>query len=161
MKTRTFRMVIGVGLGLSLSAWLGCGKDSAIEVRHDNQGKEEIKIDKGKIRDNLHQAGEELSKDAHNLGQAIRKGAHDVDQKVGPAARESLADAALTARVKARLIAATDLNGIRIHVSSRDGQVTLSGTVSSEENRLEAEKIARHTDGVVEVDNHLEVGPMS
>ena len=85
-----------------------------------------IKINNQKIQDNLHQAGQELNKDAHNLGQSIQKGAHDLDQRVGPAARETLGDAALTTHVKARLIAAPDLGGIRIHVSSRDGQVTLS-----------------------------------
>jgi osmotically-inducible protein OsmY len=162
MNTRTFQTVVGVGLGVCcLLAGIGCGRDSAVEIRRDNRGNEQIHVDNGKIQDNLHQAGQELSKDAHNLGQAIQQGARDVDQRVGPVARETLADAALTTRVKTRLIAAPDLGGVRIHVSSRDGKVTLSGTVASEENRLDAVKIARRTDGVREVVDQLQVGPQS
>jgi osmotically-inducible protein OsmY len=153
MKTSALRGAAALALGVALLSWMGCQRDA--------QGNEEIKINNQKIQDNLHQAGQELNKDAHNLGQSIQKGAHDLDQRVGPAARETLGDAALTTHVKARLIAAPDLGGIRIHVSSRDGQVTLTGTVTSQEFRNQAETITRRTDGVREVINQLQVGPES
>ncbi|HYL06361.1 MAG TPA: BON domain-containing protein [Thermoanaerobaculia bacterium] len=158
MKIRALHLAAGLLAGLSLAAWLGCGKDSAVEIKRDGQGNEHLHIDNNKVQDDLHKAGQELSKDAHNLGTAVQQGARDVDQRIGSAARETLKDAALTARVKARLIAAPDLGGIRIHVSSRDGQVTLDGTVASAENRLDAEKITRRTEGVREVIDHLQVG---
>ncbi len=158
MKIRVLHLAAGLVAGLAMAQWLGCGRDSAVDVRRDNQGNEHVHIDNTKIQDDLHKAGEKLNQDAHNLGNAVRQGARDVDQRFGPAARESLQDAALTARVKARLIAAPDLGGIRIHVSSREGQVTLEGTVSSAENRLDAEKITRRTEGVREVVDHLQVG---
>jgi hyperosmotically inducible protein len=158
MATRTLRLAVAVLAGSALLPWLGCGRDSAIEMRKDNQGNSELQIHDEKIKGDLHKAGQELSKDAQNLGQAVEKGAHDVDQRIGPAARETLGDAALTTRVKARLIATPDLGGIRIHVSSRNGQVTLDGTVASTENRADAEKITRRTEGVQEVINHLQVG---
>jgi hyperosmotically inducible protein len=161
MNTKaSFQLAAAVLLGVSLVPWLGCGKDSAIQVQRDQKGNQQIHIDDRKINDNLHQAGQELDKGAHDLGQAIEKGAREVDRRVGPVARETLDDAALTARVKARLIAAPDLGGFRIHVSSRDGQVTLTGTVRSAENRLDAEKITRRTEGVREVIYHLQVGPV-
>jgi hyperosmotically inducible protein len=159
MKIRALHLAAGLLAGLSLVLWLGCGKDSGIEIKRDSKGNEHVQIDNNKVKDDLNKAGQELSKDAHNLGTAVQQGAHEVDQRLGPAARETLGDAALTARVKTRLIAAPDLGGIRIHVSSRDGQVTLDGTVASAENRLDAEKITRRTEGVREVINHLQVGP--
>jgi hyperosmotically inducible periplasmic protein len=159
MKTRALHLAVAVLLGSSLVSWLGCGRDSAIEIKRDNKDNQHIQINDTKIQDSLHKAGQEMSKDAHNLGNAVQQGARDLDQRVGPAARETLADAALTTRVKARLIAAPDLGGIRIHVSSRDGQVTLDGTVASHENVLDAEKITRRTEGVREVIDHLQVGP--
>ncbi|HVR06493.1 MAG TPA: BON domain-containing protein [Thermoanaerobaculia bacterium] len=158
MKIKALQLAAGLLAGLSLAQWLGCGRDSAVEIHRDNQGNEHIHVDNNKVQADLHKAGQELSKDAHDLGNAVQQGAHEVDQRLGPAARETLQDAALTARVKARLIAAPDLGGIRIHVSSRDGQVTLDGTVGSAENRLDAEKITRRTDGVREVVDHLQVG---
>ena len=160
MNTRAFQLAATFLLGASLVPWLGCGRDSAIQVQRDEKGNQQVHVDDRKINDNLHQAGQELKKGANDLGQAIEKGARDVDRRVGPVARETLDDAALTARVKARLIAAPDLGGFRIHVSSRNGQVTLTGTVSSAENRLDAEKITHRTEGVREVVDHLEVGPV-
>jgi len=159
MKTRAFHLAAGLLAGLSLALWLGCGRDSGVEIKRDGQGNEHIHVDNNKVQNDLHKAGQELSKDAHDLGNAVERGAREVDQRVGPVARETLKDTALTARVKARLIAAPDLDGIRIHVSSRDGQVTLEGTVASAEVRLDAEKITRRTEGVREVIDHLQVGP--
>jgi len=158
MKSRALDLAAAVLLAASSASWVGCEKDSSVDVRRDKQG-EQIHIDTGKIQDNLHKAGQELGKDAHNLGNAVEQGARDVERKVGPVARETVADAALTARVKARLIATPDLGGYRIHVSSRDGQVTLAGTVASEDRRLDAERITRRTEGVREVIDQLQVGP--
>src|ERR1700692_2840442 len=134
MKTRALSAAVALGFGASLLTLIGCGRDAAVDVRRDSRGNEQIHVDNQKINDNLHQAGQELRKDAHDLGNAIQKGAQNVDREVGPAAREAAGDAMLTTRVKARLVAAPDLGGIRIHVNSRDGEVTLSGTVASEEN---------------------------
>jgi hyperosmotically inducible periplasmic protein len=159
MKTRALHLAAAALLGTALAAWLGCGRDSAIEIRKDNQGNRQLHVDDTKIKNSLHNAGQEMSKDAHDLGRAVEQGASDVDRRVGPVARETLADATLTTRVKARLIAAPDLGGIHIHVSSRDGQVTLDGTVATHDDVLDAVKITRRTEGVREVINHLQVGP--
>ena len=159
MKIKKLHLATGLLAALSLATWLGCRHDSAVAVNRDDKGNEHVQIDNNKVQADLHKAGQELSKDAHQLGDAVRQGARDVDQRFGPAARETLGDAALTARVKARLIAAPDLGGINIHVSSRNGEVTLDGTVASADDRHDAEKITRRTEGVREVINHLQVGP--
>ncbi len=159
MKTRALHLAAAVLLGASLASWFGCGRDSVVEIRKDNKGNGQVHVDSTRIENSLHRAGQEMSKDAHDLGRAVEQGAQDVDRRVGPVARETLADATLTTRVKARLIAAPDLGGIHIHVSSRDGQVTLDGTVATHDDVLDAVKITRRTEGVREVIDHLQVGP--
>jgi osmotically-inducible protein OsmY len=159
MKTRAFHLAAAVFLGSSLASSFGCGRDSAVDIRKDDKGNEQVHVDSTRIENSLHKAGQEMSKDAHDLGRAVEQGARDVDQRVGPVARETLADGTLTTRVKARLIAAPDLGGIHIHVSSREGQVTLEGTVATHDDVLDAVKITRRTEGVREVINHLQVGP--
>ena len=159
MKTRTFHLAAAALLGASLASWFGCGRDSAIEIGKDSKGNEQVHVDRTKIEDSFHKAGQQMNKDAHDLGRAVEQGARDVDRRVGPVARETLADTTLTTRVKARLIAAPDLGGIHIHVSSRDGQVTLDGAVATHDDVLDAVKITRRTEGVREVINHLQVGP--
>ena len=159
MKTRALHLAAAVLLGSSLALSFGCGRDSTVDVRKDDKGNEQVHVDSTKIENSLHKAGQEMSKDAHDLGRAVEQGARDVDQRVGPVARETLADATLTTRVKARLIAAPDLGGIHIHVSSRDGQVTLDGSVATHDDVLDAVKITRRTEGVREVISNLQVGP--
>jgi osmotically-inducible protein OsmY len=158
MKSRALHLAASLLAGLSLAPWLGCGRDSAIEIKRDSKGNDHVQIDNNRVQADLDKAGRELSKDAHDLGTAVQQGAHEVDQRIGQAARETVKDAALTARVKARLIAAPDLGGINIHVSSRNGEVTLDGAVASAEDRHDAEKIARRTEGVRQVINHLQAG---
>lgn len=160
MRSRPSFAGAACALGLSLVAWLGCGRDSVIDVHRDAKGNEQIHVDNQKLKQNLRDTGREIQDDAHKLGAEVQQQARDADRKYGPAARETIADTTLTARVKAGLIAAPDLGGIRIHVNSRDGLVTLSGTVASAENRRQAEKVARDTDGVRAVDNRIEVGPV-
>jgi len=91
------------------------------------------------------------------VGGAIQRGAEKVDEKVGPVAREVLNDASVTAKVKARLMADPDVAALHIDVDTADGQVTLKGTVSTADERAEAEKLANHTEGVKSVVNLIQV----
>lgn len=68
-------------------------------------------------------------------------------------------DANVTAQVKLRLLWNATTEGLRINVTTRDGIVTLSGTVDSEARRNLAIQIARDTQGVREVVAELEVKP--
>jgi hyperosmotically inducible protein len=70
-------------------------------------------------------------------------------------AGDMLADAALTAKVKAALIADVDVEASRIDVDSRDGAVKLNGTQSTELGIERAAAIAKAIDGVKAVDNQL------
>ncbi|MEZ4272053.1 MAG: BON domain-containing protein [Myxococcota bacterium] len=66
-------------------------------------------------------------------------------------------EAALTAQVKTRLMADPDADAIGIDVDTYHGVVTLRGSVENEKKRAAAERVARATDGVKDVDNQLVV----
>lgn len=74
-------------------------------------------------------------------------------EKVGRSSAAS-DDALITTLVKAALVAHQDINGKAISVSTRRGQVTLSGSIPASQI-ARAEQIARAVDGVRTVDNRL------
>ena len=76
------------------------------------------------------------------------------DRTVGEAA----GDAAVTAKVKAALLAEKGVDGMRINVDTRDGNVTLSGNVPEPAQVERATQVARDIEGVKGVDNRLRVG---
>ena len=71
---------------------------------------------------------------------------------------ERLDDATVTARVKAKLAASSQLNPFDVQVNTVAGEVSLTGRVHTDAEKVEAERLARETDGVVRVTNLLEVG---
>lgn len=70
-------------------------------------------------------------------------------------------DAAITAAVKGKLAADTDINPFNIDVDTNEGVVTLQGRVEKAEARTKAEQLARETDGVARVINLIKVGDQS
>jgi hyperosmotically inducible protein len=67
-------------------------------------------------------------------------------------------DVMIASKVKAQLIANTLIRAGDIDVSSSQGVVTLIGRVGSQAIKSDAERIARATKGVTDVDNELLVG---
>ena len=68
-------------------------------------------------------------------------------------------DLRMEAEVKARLVAAKDANLTRLGVVSNQAVIHLSGAVESQEQRAQAESVAREVPGVRRVVNSLEVRP--
>lgn len=68
-------------------------------------------------------------------------------------------DAAVTAAVKAKLLADPDTAGLRIDVDTVNGVVTLTGSVKTAAEVAEAGRLARDTTGVSSVTNRLTVAP--
>jgi hyperosmotically inducible periplasmic protein len=68
---------------------------------------------------------------------------------------QKLDDAGITAKVKAALLASSDVNGSAINVDTDQGRVTLKGKVSDKAEIDRAIQIARAVDGVKEVDSEL------
>ena len=82
-------------------------------------------------------------------------------KKVGDAADragEVLGDAAITTAVKSKLLADTDVSGMKIDVDTADGVVTLQGTVPSAVEKRRAVQLAKETTGVKSVKDQLKVG---
>ncbi|HYT32967.1 MAG TPA: BON domain-containing protein [Thermoanaerobaculia bacterium] len=67
-------------------------------------------------------------------------------------------DAAIKTAVKAKLAADVKLSTLtNIEVNSTNGVVTLAGQVRDESDRIAAENVTRSVDGVVRVNNNLQV----
>ena len=72
---------------------------------------------------------------------------------------DTLDDAWIHTKIVAKLIADTATPERKINVDVVDNLVTLRGTVDSAEQKAEAEKIAKETEGVKSVKNQLQVAP--
>ncbi|MBI3804462.1 MAG: BON domain-containing protein [Nitrospirae bacterium] len=67
-------------------------------------------------------------------------------------------DAALTAKVKAKLLSDDALNAMKIDVDTQSGVVFLSGVVDTADQKQKAIGIAKNTEGVRRVEDNLKVG---
>lgn len=70
-----------------------------------------------------------------------------------------ISDSWITGKIQARYFMDDTVRGRNINVDTRDGVVTLRGTVNSYGERLAAASIARGTDGVREVHDELTIAP--
>ncbi|HXZ93333.1 MAG TPA: BON domain-containing protein [Burkholderiales bacterium] len=73
-------------------------------------------------------------------------------------AAEYAGDAWTTAKVKAVLLLNDEVDGPLVSVTTRNGTVTLSGTVRNDEEALAAARLAAQVEGVRKVVNSLTVG---
>ena len=83
------------------------------------------------------------------IGERVAQGANE--------ARHVLANGAITAKIKSKMALDDTIKAARIDVDTRDGAVTLSGTVGSEAQRRRAVQLARETEGVRSVTDKLTV----
>jgi len=72
---------------------------------------------------------------------------------------DGLGDARINLEVKLALIADGRTSGFATDVDTRDGIVTLSGKVDTEQARAAADEVAKKVDGVTSVNNQLQVVP--
>ncbi|MDR5833304.1 BON domain-containing protein [Caballeronia sp. LZ034LL] len=66
-------------------------------------------------------------------------------------------DSAVTTKVKAELLGAKNVKSTHIHVKTRSGVVSLTGTVPSAEDKTAAEEVVSNVSGVASVKNHLKI----
>jgi hyperosmotically inducible periplasmic protein len=95
----------------------------------------------------------------------LTEAANDAERKAGVEPREAtdkakaiVTDPAVTAAVKARLLADTAVSGLKIDVDTKDGTVTLNGTVPTREEANRALFLAHETAGARSVVNNLRIG---
>lgn len=73
----------------------------------------------------------------------------------GRTAGQVVDDASITTVVKAKLLGDSFLKGIAVSVSTFEGTVTLTGSVSNEKQRERVVSIARSVKGVKRVNNNI------
>jgi hyperosmotically inducible periplasmic protein len=164
---KAFSSAAAVWLALSGLLAAGCqqnGEPDAVEVSRDAKGDSHVHVDGEQVEKNLDQAGKELEAGAREVGaaadqagEALERGAQRIEAEVGPVVKDVLDDAAVTTRVKARLVADPDVNAFHIDVDTVDGRVTLNGKVATEHQKQEASELADRTEGVVSVVNLIQV----
>lgn len=176
MKLRALSLTTALLLGIAMFPLAGCNRDvDAVHAEKDAQGNTRVHVDGEKVDQNFdqaeksfdqageqikegaQQAGAQIKEGAEQAGDALQRGADRVEAEVGPVAREVMNDATVTAKVKANLVADPEVAALHIDVDTIDGRVTLSGKVSSQEEKAEAEKLAKLTEGVKHVDNRIQV----
>ena len=94
-----------------------------------------------------------------DVDKARARGA-EVGEKVAMAAakvKESAGEAALTSKIKAKMVLDDNIKARAIDVTTNDSSVTLSGTVRSVDEHDRAMRLARETAGVTEVVDHLRI----
>jgi hyperosmotically inducible protein len=106
------------------------------------------------VDDRIQDQGKDAARETGAKTDEAQKKAGDAADRAG----DVIADAALTSAVKTKFLADTTISGLRIDVDSKNGVVTLTGTVRSADEKNRALKIARETDGVKSVVDRLKVG---
>src|SRR5690242_10973856 len=114
-------------------------------------------------RDREAEARKKIKKMGREAREKVRKLDRDIQATVQPAGEQGSAkldDAALLAKVKARLAGDAGLATLKnVNVDTRDSVVTLRGTVESDAQRRQAERAASQVNGVTRVVNELKVAP--
>ena len=77
--------------------------------------------------------------------------------KVGTAVQPAPSDGEITAAIEGAMFSQADLRNGNVSVTTKNGVATLSGTVSSPEVRNAAVELASQTDGVVRVEDRLQL----
>jgi len=74
--------------------------------------------------------------------------------------QKKVEDGLITDRVRQRLVSDPEIKGYKVEVETKDGVVTLAGTVETERAKAKAKKVTRKVSGVKSVVNKLRVeGP--
>jgi hyperosmotically inducible periplasmic protein len=97
---------------------------------------------------------------AHDAKVKTEEYGHDAKVKTEKAADktgEVLTDSAITTDLKAKYLAEPGVSGVDIHVETNNGVVTLTGNVKTKAEMAKAMSIARGTNGVKRVVNHLKM----
>src|SRR5713226_8175408 len=100
----------------------------------------------------------------HAAGPVDTSKARDAGAKVGEAtakaanqAAEALANGAITAKIKSKMVLDDLVKARNIDVDTNGSVVTLTGVVGSEAERQRALQLAKQTEGVTSVIDHLRV----
>ncbi len=129
-------VLVGVG-GFLLGWWTFRGADRGAEETRETVGTAG-KVSTDKAREVGAQVGETAAVAANQAKNALENGA-------------------ITAKIKSKMTLDDTLEAMKIDVDTSNGVVTLSGTLDTDAQRQRALQLARETDGVRQVVDHLKV----
>lgn len=144
MLDRTMALGLALAAGLTVAA---CERADQSALRSDAK---KLAVDTRTAAQNTARKVEEETKEAAAQ-------AKETLSRVGDTAGQIASDAALTARVKAALVADKNVMSRDIDVDTFQGRVILRGVVPDPEQVALAAAVARKVDGVKSVDNRLAV----
>lgn len=100
------------------------------------------------------EAGDSFSLESDDTGATVSAFTSSISDRALLTAL-AVSDAGINASIKTELSKDPNLGVTKIEVDTRDGVVSLSGSIDSESDRQRAERIARANRDVVRVDNFL------
>lgn len=101
----------------------------------------------------VREGGREAADDSRTAVMGAASGTREATTSLG----QKIDDVGITGKVKTGLAADKGIAASKVDVDTRDGIVTLTGTVASEEARRRAAEIASHVKDVRRVNNQLAV----
>lgn len=155
MKT-FLALVVGIAIGIAAVWYFNHNKNNSRFSSAGQEIKSTAENAGSAISDKLkswHLDRESITNELAKTGRVIR----DKSSEAGKAIKDATADARVTATIKAKLVKDSELSAWDIHVSTTDGVVTLSGTVSSPDLIGKAMALALDTDGARQVISTLQV----
>ena len=148
MRNSGIRTCVLAASSLALIAVAGCDKPNPAE----SAGKQ--------IDQSMQKMGQRVDQVTDRAKEQVAKTADRAKEQVAKTG-QVLDDTAITAAVKAGIIAEPGLKVLKIDVDTKDGQVTLTGSADSAENVQRATQVASSVQGVKSVDNRIAVSSKS
>lgn len=153
-------LIIGIAIGIAAVWYFNHDKNNSQFRSAGEEIKSTAQNAGDSIADKLrswHLDRDSISNELAKTGKVIR----DKTSQAGKSISDATADARVSGTIKAKLVKDPDLSAWDIHVSTTDGVVTLSGTVSSPDMVGKAMELALDTDGARQVISTLQVKPKS
>jgi hyperosmotically inducible protein len=101
-------------------------------------------------------AGRQIDQTMEKMGKQVDQATNSAKEQASKAG-QVIDDTAITAAVKAGILAEPGLKVLKIDVDTKDGLVMLTGSADSAENVQKATQVANGVQGVKSVDNRLAV----
>jgi len=132
-----FRLILILAIVAAVTYWLGYWSLDQV-TGSLSRGAAAGPASTGTVRDRADRLGAQAGRAAEKVGDFV-------------------ADAELTAKIKAKMALDDSVRARAIGVSTTDGVVTLAGTVGSAAERDRAVRLAQETKGIKRVVNHLTI----
>lgn len=136
-------------------------KEQAVMIARQSDGVRDVVVEITVSPEAAPTAGEIIKEEVDEAAREARDRARDAKATAGDAVDRAgavLTDVAITSSVKAKLLGDTAVSGLKIDVDTKDGVVTLNGTVATRAEADRAVSRARETNGVKRVINNLRIG---